>query len=173
MPAKKSEPEKPKAKKKKRVFPKHKNPPKRAMGAPRKEIDFDQLEKLCALQCPLWEIADWFRVSEDTIETRCKEHYGMTFSEIYKQKSAQGRISLRRRQFLLAENNVAMAIWLGKQMLNQREPTLQIDVTPTFPELSQNMKDLSIDELKALAKKKVEDSKKPKTVNVKPNYKVS
>ena len=72
------------------------------MGRPRKEIDFEQFEKLCALLCTLSDIAGWFRVSEDTIETRVKEHYNATFSEVYKKHSAIGKVSLRRKQYEIA-----------------------------------------------------------------------
>lgn len=97
------------------------------MGRPRKEIDKDQFEKLCYLQCTLSEIASFFSCSEDTIENWAKRTYvddagkSMTFSEVYKIHSAGGKISLRRWQFKMAEHNVSMAIWLGKQLLGQRE----------------------------------------------------
>lgn len=93
------------------------------MGRPRKEIDYDQLEKLCQLQCTLLEIAYFFGCSDDTIENRVKERFDMTFSEYYKKYSAHGKISLRRFQFEAAKKgNTSMLIWLGKQHLEQREP---------------------------------------------------
>ncbi len=104
---------------------------KKKMGRPRKEIDYEQLEKLMGWQCTLEDIADFFNMSEDTVEARCKEHYGETFSEVYKKHSAQGRISLRRYQFNLAKTNTAMAIWLGKQYLGQKEPSYDLNVKNT------------------------------------------
>ena len=91
------------------------------MGRPQKEIDADQFEKLCYLQCTLGEIASFFECSEDTIERWAKRQYGITFADAYKRYSAGGKISLRRWQFKQAEHNVSMAIWLGKQLLGQRE----------------------------------------------------
>lgn len=91
------------------------------MARPRKEIDREQFEKLCALQCTLGEIASWFGCSEDTIENWCKREYEMGFSDAYKVYSADGKISLRRFQFKQAEKSYAMAIWLGKQWLGQRD----------------------------------------------------
>lgn len=91
------------------------------MARPRKEIDAEQFEKLCALQCTLGEIASWFACSADTIERWCKTEYEMSFADIYKIHSAQGKISLRRFQFRQAEKSTAMAIWLGKQWLGQRD----------------------------------------------------
>lgn len=97
-------------------------------GRPRKEIDMNQFEKLCAIQCTLAEIASWFNCSEDTIERWCKREYKVGFAEIYKKKSETGKISLRRIQFKQAEHSVPMAIWLGKQYLGQREPSTTVAV---------------------------------------------
>lgn len=90
-------------------------------GRPKKEIDKAQFEKLCGIQCTLVEIAGMFDCCEDTIENWCKKTYHQTFSEVYKTYSAPGKISLRRAQFKLAERSAAMAIWLGKQYLDQKD----------------------------------------------------
>jgi DNA-binding Xre family transcriptional regulator len=45
------------------------------MGRPVKTIDFEQLDRLCNIQCTLEEIASFFDVSADTIERRIKEEY--------------------------------------------------------------------------------------------------
>lgn len=82
----------------------------------------DTFEKLCGMWCTLVEIADFFGISEDTVESWCKDTYNMTFSEVYKKRSSQGNISLRRWQLKSAEKgNVTMQIWLGKQHLGQKE----------------------------------------------------
>lgn len=91
------------------------------MGRPRIEINKEEFEKLCALLCSEEEIASWFDVSVDTLCRWCKREYGVTFAEIYKTKSEKGRIALRRYQFKLAEKYPAMAIFLGKQYLGQRD----------------------------------------------------
>ena len=91
------------------------------MARPRIEIDKIQFEKLCGLQCTKDEIAGYFGCSEDTIERWCKREYKENFAAIFAQKRISGKISLRRWQFKMAEHNVTMAIWLGKQYLGQRE----------------------------------------------------
>lgn len=91
------------------------------MGRPRIEIDENAFKKLCGLQCTLEEIAGFFDCSADTIERWCKRTFNTTFAETFKNHSATGLISLRRNQFKLAEKSAAMAIWLGKQYLNQTE----------------------------------------------------
>lgn len=91
------------------------------MGRPRIEIDKIEFEKLCGLHCTLLEIAGWFNCSEDTIENWTKETYGQTFSEVSRIKRGLGKASLRRSQWKLAEKNPTMAIWLGKQYLDQKD----------------------------------------------------
>jgi hypothetical protein len=96
-------------------------PQKKKLGGQRKEIDYEQFEKLCNLQCTLAEISDFFCISEDTLEARVKEHYGQLFNVVRMQYLAVGKISLRRSQFETAVNkkNATMQIWLGQQYLGQ------------------------------------------------------
>lgn len=86
------------------------------------KIKKDQFENLCNLWCTLTEISEFFDVSEDTLESWCKDTYKETFSEVYKKKNSKGKIALRRWQMKSAEKgNVTMQIWLGKQYLGQKE----------------------------------------------------
>lgn len=87
----------------------------------RVEIDVDQFKKLCHLQCTLAEIAGFFDCSEDTIERWCKRELSESFADAFKKYSASGKASLRRTQFRLAEKSAAMAIFLGKQYLGQKD----------------------------------------------------
>lgn len=100
------------------------------MGRPPIEIDEKAFENLCALQCTLSEIAYFFNCSEDTIERWCLRTFDEGFADTYKKHSAKGKISLRRIQFRLAENNVSMAIWLGKQILNQKDYDVNTGIEP-------------------------------------------
>ena len=84
-------------------------------------IDKKQFENLCGLQCTINEVCDFFDVEDDTLNSWCKKTYGTTFSEVFKQKRGKGQISLRRMQWKLAEKNAAMAIFLGKQYLGQKD----------------------------------------------------
>lgn len=101
------------------------------MGRPRIEIDEQQFEGLCSLQCTLQEMAGFFHCSEDTVENWCKRTYNITFSEAFKKYSAKGKMSLRRIQFKLAEKSAAMAIFLGKNYLGQRDRYEYADDTAT------------------------------------------
>ena len=98
-----------------------------ATGRPQKEIDKKIFENLCGLQCTLEEIAGVFDCSVDTIERWCKREYGETFAEVYKKHSAKGKTSLRRIQFRLAEKSAAMAIFLGKNYLGQKDNIIETD----------------------------------------------
>lgn len=92
-------------------------------GAGRKplEIDLEQVEKLAALQCTDQEIAAWFHCTPRTIEKRRKDPL---FKEAVERGKALGRISVRRAQLKLLEaGNATMAVWLGKQLLGQRDVT--------------------------------------------------
>lgn len=91
------------------------------MARPLIEIDKKQFENLCGLQCTREEICSFFDISEKTLEAWCKRTYKQSFSLVFKQKRGKGKISLRRSQFRLAEKNANMAIWLGKQYLDQKD----------------------------------------------------
>lgn len=110
------------------------------MARPRIDIDEDQFKKLCSIQCTLAEIASWFKCSEDTIERWCKRELDMSFAEAFKIWSADGKISLRRTQFKMAEHNVSMAIWLGKQYLEQRD-VQEVAVSKSTDETIQEMEE--------------------------------
>lgn len=90
------------------------------MARPRIPIDWVAFDNLCAIQCSVLEIAAYFKVSEDTIKRAVKRQHRMTFAEYAGDKRRLGHISLRRRQFQLAEQgNATMLIWLGKNVLGQ------------------------------------------------------
>lgn len=115
---------------------------RRASEAHRSNIDLVELEKLCQLACTDEEIAAWFNTSVRTIERRRKE---TKFGEIMARGKARGRISVRRMQMkLLEQGNATMGVWLGKQLLGQRD---QI-ATEVRPALS--LRDLSVQDLRAV-----------------------
>ena len=90
-------------------------------GRPPIQIDKKTFENLCGIFCTLEEIAGVFDCSTDTIERWCVKEYKESFADVYKKRSAKGKMSLRRNQMKLSEHNAAMAIWLGKQYLDQKD----------------------------------------------------
>ena len=94
------------------------------MARPNKEFSKKVFEGLCSIMCTEKEICSFFETTDKTLNKWCKREYGMGFSDIYKIKSQNGRISIRRLQFKSAEKgNPSMLIWLGKQYLGQSEET--------------------------------------------------
>ena len=84
-------------------------------GRPKKEIDYNAVEKLASMQCTQEEIANFLELSVRTLQR------DETFCRIYKKGVDAGKMSLRRIQFKLAEKSASMAIFLGKQYLGQKD----------------------------------------------------
>ena len=97
------------------------------VGRPRAEIDRVQFEKLCGLQCTEREICSWFDITTKTLNAWCKREFGATFPQVFATKREAGKISLRRAQFRLAEKYPAMAIFLGKQYLDQTDDPRKLE----------------------------------------------
>ena len=112
------------------------------MARPQIELSQKEFENLCFIQCTLSEIAGWFRCSEDTVERWCKRTYKMGFAECFKKYSQGGLISLRRAQFELAKRNAAMAIFLGKNYLGQRDEPVQ-NMTSAIKQANAQIADLA------------------------------
>ena len=85
------------------------------MARPKFKIDYEMVEKLAGIQCTQQEIASFLGCSVDTLQR------DETFCGLYKKGQENGKMSLRRIQYKLAEKNPTMAIWLGKQYLKQRD----------------------------------------------------
>ena len=90
-------------------------------GRPTKQVDQRTFEALCNILCTKDEICGILDLDEKTLTRWCKDTYDMGFSDIYKKLSATGKMSLRRSQFELAKKSAAMAIFLGKNYLGQRD----------------------------------------------------
>jgi len=91
------------------------------MARPEAKIDLIELEKLCAMQCSVEEIADYFSVSVRTIQNRRKQRQ---FGDAMRRGEVRGRVSIRRAQFRLVEaGNVPMIIWMAKVRLGQKDNT--------------------------------------------------
>jgi len=91
------------------------------VGRPRTEINLDNLEKLCRLNCTMPEIASYFDIPLRTLEDKYTNEPKVR-KAIDKGRN-QGKLSLRRKQIQILDetNNATMAIWLGKQLLGQRD----------------------------------------------------
>ena len=90
-------------------------------GRPEAIIDWQKLDSMLQIQCTGEEVASVLDLDFDTIQNHCLKYKKMGFSEYSALKREGGKASLRRRQWLMAEKNPTMAIWLGKQYLGQRD----------------------------------------------------
>ena len=91
------------------------------MGRPKKKIDWTDVDKLIKIQCTAQEIADFYEMNENTLSVRCKEDFGQTFLEYFKQRKSLGNISLRRAQWKKGVEKLdgPMLRHLGENYLNQ------------------------------------------------------
>jgi hypothetical protein len=90
-------------------------------GRPKVDINIDDFVKLCEMQCTRKEIAGFFDCEEGALDRWIKETFGATYMVVFERFRSAGLLSLRRSQFQMSEKNVAMAIWLGKQYLGQKD----------------------------------------------------
>ena len=94
-------------------------------GRPRKELtdeDFKTLVAMVRIQCTQAEVCGILEMTDETLNTRLAERGEVSFSALYKKHGDEGKASLRRMQWKSAEaGNATMQIWLGKQVLNQRD----------------------------------------------------
>lgn len=84
-------------------------------GRPKKEIDYNVVEKLANIQCTQEEIASVLDICVRTLQRDEK------FMEIFNKGRENGKASLRRIQWKHAEKSASMAMFLGKQYLGQRD----------------------------------------------------
>lgn len=109
-------------------------------GRPKLDLDYKLLEGLCQVHCTFEEISSILKISIPTIQRRIKKELGITFEGYYKKNSAGGKMSLRRAQFKTAlAGNPAMQIWLGKQMLGQKDQPAGEDEATTASPVSVNI----------------------------------
>ena len=87
---------------------------KKKVGRPKKQLDTNLIERLSSIFCTNEEIASIVGCHSDTLADN--------FSEYLKKGRQRGKMSLRRMQWDKAQTgNTTMLIWLGKQMLGQKD----------------------------------------------------
>lgn len=87
-----------------------------------------ELEGLGRLQCTNAELGAYFGLTERQIINRRANDSAL--DEAIKRGNNQGRISIRRKQFEAAlAGDRTMLVWLGKNVLGQRDSGLDINVS--------------------------------------------
>jgi hypothetical protein len=107
------------------------------MGRKKAEFDKKTFVDLVGLGCNQQEICWFFRdntgkpANIDTLSRWCKREFKLTFQEYKKQNGGIARnIQLRKNQLELSKKNAAMAIFLGKNYLGQKDAIETTDNTP-------------------------------------------
>lgn len=89
-------------------------------GRPVKPMDIAVIERAASIGCSPEEIAALCQVSRTTFFARIASDPAL--ADAVERGRDQGRATLRRMQWQAAQNgNPAMLIWLGKQLLGQRD----------------------------------------------------
>ena len=102
------------------AYVKKTNNPK--MGRPPKEINWKQVETLCSIQATQEEISAVLEIHLDNLCLAAKREYGLTFADLFNKWRQGGKCSLRRAQWKKAlEGHPTMLIWMGKQVLGQKD----------------------------------------------------
>ena len=103
---------------------------KKKNGRPKTDIPELKVEQLASYGCTNTEIAHFFGVNESTIRRG--------FAEFLTKGRSSGKIKLRQLQYKAAEQgNVAMLIWLGKQVLWQQDKQ-EIELIKPIDEINFN-----------------------------------
>lgn len=103
-------------------------------GRPKTEFNEKLFADLISIGCEEDEICWMFRdnngkpANRDTLSRWCKRVYGLNFHDYKKQNGLMRlKIELRKNQLELSKKSAAMAIWLGKQYLNQKDTPDEAD----------------------------------------------
>jgi AraC-like DNA-binding protein len=93
------------------------------MARPKKEINWEVVEKRMEAGCSAKEIAGALHVEINTFYDRFKEEFGLGFADFADKFYDGGDANIRYTQYMKAlSGNVNMLLWLGKLRLGQKEP---------------------------------------------------
>lgn len=113
-------------------------------GRPRKEISKADIDYWAGLQATGTEVCAMLEIDRGTLNSRIKEWTGgkyTCFSAYFEEKREGGRCKLREIQMNLAKTAPAVAIFLGKNYLGQK------DVVTVEDTRDESLKDKTIKEL--------------------------
>lgn len=118
------------------------------MGRPTADFNLRTFQDLVGLGCTQEEICWFFRdetgkpANIDTLTRWCKRTFGQTFQEYFRENGNMAlKIQLRRNQFDLSKKSAAMAIFLGKNYLGQRD-SFEVDNTEALTKLDEVLKEI-------------------------------
>lgn len=117
---------------------KKQEPPK--LGRPKKELDLDQFKQWAALGSPVVEIADFFKMSDDTLRRRVEELSGESFAAVLKEARAHGNMQIRAVQHKKAvEGDSVMLKWVGMNRLGQSDRAINVEMQLQQPAIIERL----------------------------------
>lgn len=96
-----------------------KHPAKPKVGRPKIELDWQLVYQLATYHCTKAEIASALKTSVASIENDPER--AEKFNQLVERGWLDGNSNLRKSQARMADRNPVMAIWCGKQYLNQSD----------------------------------------------------
>lgn len=113
------------------------------MVRPKKEINWDIVEKLIECQCSANEIAGKFRINHDTFYRRFKDEYGESYQDYQSTIQSAGLADLRAMLHAKALNNNApgnsnILIFLAKTLLGMKESEIEIQKAPNQSDIDKD-----------------------------------
>lgn len=84
-------------------------------GRPKKDINYETVEKLASIFCTQEEVASFLNISISVLQ------HDERFKTVHKKGIQTAKMSLRRLQWKHAQANPGMAMFLGKNYLGQTD----------------------------------------------------
>lgn len=104
------------------------------MSRPKTDIDWKRVDSFLLAQCDGVAISGILGISSDTLYRACQEKFKIGFAAYSQKKKSEGKELLRRKQFDAAMGgDKTMLIWLGKQILQQKD---QVETTLLVPQVN-------------------------------------
>lgn len=104
----------------------------RGRGRPKKEVDKEQFEKLCEIQCTKEAISNVLGISERTLYSWCKRTYGAPFADVFNEKREYGLCQIRNALYEVAvkDRNPSLLKYLGDCWLGLSDKSSQTNAGP-------------------------------------------
>lgn len=114
------------------------------------KMDKKEFEGILKLFASKKEAADWFGVSESTIERYCRKEYECSFEALRDKYFVKTRIALKRKALQLAlegKGNTAIIIYLCKSLLGMADtPSQSVTIEPVkYASPSEQLEDFERD----------------------------
>lgn len=105
----------------------------------KKEINWEMVELYVKSGCKQIDICRKFFIDEETLRSRVKKKYGLTWSAFSASLQSEGDMLILAQQFQKAMKGNWQALhWLGKVRLGQKEPETTMTLAPNQAQLDQS-----------------------------------